>query len=653
MITDRTIEEVKDSAKIEEVVGDFLNLKKRGSNYIGLCPFHDEKTPSFNVNPSRNIFKCFGCGKGGDPISFIREHEHYSYTEAIRYLAEKYGIKIEYRERSQEQKDAEQLAESFHLINQFAADYFSGQLWDTEAGRAIGMSYFKERGYGEQIIKAFSLGFAPDERQGLKEAIATAGYDFEKAGILGLVKDGQYDFFRNRVIFPIHNLSGKVIAFAGRTLGTSQRGPKYINSPESPVYKKSRILYGLCQAKNAIRKHDECLLVEGYTDVLSLVQAGIDHVVASSGTALTREQVLAVKRFTSRITILYDGDAAGIKAAFRGLDIILAEDMDVRVVVLPENEDPDSFIRASGQQRFLEYVTDNARDFILLKTDLLQQETGNDPLKKSAAIKEMITSLALVPDAVKRALYIKECAVRLDLDERMLIRETSTAIRHNLTQKRLSAGRAERRADSREEKSASELLQRTKEPQFIPEQAGDQYQERDIIRILIQDGARIFDQESGQTVARFILENISDIISEFQSPLHRRILDWVQERDMEGRPLRDSDFVTADDPDIKALSVDLLTTDYQYSENWLNKKDLPLLSQVPPEENYQRDCVQSIMRLKLRKIMRKIAENQKHIEKYSTEENLAMVDEHIKIHYELISIRDQITIEFQNVVLRV
>ena len=349
MITKNSIQKVLETARIEEVVGDFVNLKKRGTNYVGLCPFHNERTPSFNVNPVRNIFKCFGCGKGGDAVNFLMEHEQFSYPEALRFIAKRYNIELEETEETAEAVEEKKLEDSLYIVNQFAKDYFSNTLFNSTEGQNIGMSYFKERGFRENIIQKFDLGYSIESTDALQKEAKAKGYNEEyliKTGLVKQVDNGiKRDFFRGRVIFPVHNVSGKVVGFGGRILKKDEKQPKYLNSPESEVYHKSKILYGIFHARQSIRTHDECFLVEGYTDVVSLHQGGIENVVASSGTSLTVDQIKLIKRFTNNITILYDGDAAGIKAALRGLELILEEDMNVRIVLLPEPEDPDSYVQ--------------------------------------------------------------------------------------------------------------------------------------------------------------------------------------------------------------------------------------------------------------------------------------------------------------------
>jgi len=410
VIAQKSVQEILDTVKVEEVIQDFVNLRRRGVNLIGLCPFHNEKTPSFNVSPSKNIFKCFGCGKGGDAVQFLIEHEHFTFAEALLYIAKKYNIEVEETVVSQEAMAEKQHFESLYIVNQFASDFYQEQLFETDRGKSIGKSYFKERGFRDETIRHFGLGFAPNQPDALTTKAVGMGYNIEFLRSVGLTTQYERDFFRDRVIFPIHNLSGKIIAFAGRILVKDVKAPKYINSPETEIYNKSKTLYGAFFAKRAIRQEDECILVEGYTDVISLHQSGIENVVASSGTSLTVEQARLIRRYTPNVKILYDGDLAGIKAALRGVDILLEQDLNVRIVLLPDGEDPDSYLQQAGVEAFKTYISQTAKDFITFKADQLMKEAGNDPVKKAHVIKDIISSIAKIPDPIKRMVYVRECS---------------------------------------------------------------------------------------------------------------------------------------------------------------------------------------------------------------------------------------------------
>lgn len=427
MIDQPTIDRILDVSNIVDVVSDFVTLRKRGVNYVGLCPFHTDKSPSFYVSPAKNICKCFACGEGGTAVHFIMKHEQLSYFDALRFLAKKFNIEIQERELSDQEKQMHSDRESMLIVNSFAQQYFATQLQQHAEGKNIGLRYFIERGFREDIIKKFQLGYSLDQRDALYQTALKSGYKkefLEKTGLIVSRDDGSvYDRFRGRVIFPVHTLSGKVVAFGGRVLKKDEKTAKYVNSPESEIYHKSNELYGIFFAKQSIVKADRCFLVEGYTDVISMHQAGIENVVASSGTALTMGQIRLIHRFTNNITVLYDGDAAGIKAALRGIDLLLEEGMNVKVVLLPEGEDPDSFARKQNAAAFTSFIQASETDFIRFKTKLLLDEAGNDPIKRSGLISDIVRSVAIIPDDIARSVYVRECSSMLEIDERILINE--------------------------------------------------------------------------------------------------------------------------------------------------------------------------------------------------------------------------------------
>lgn len=439
MIDKSTIDDIFSTARIEEVVGDFVNLKKRGANYIGLCPFHNEKTPSFVVSPSKGIYKCFGCGKAGNSVNFVMEHEKYSYPEALKYIAQKYNINIKETEQSPEQKEEQEIKDQIFNLNSFAQKYFSDILFNDNEGKNIGLSYFKERGFLEKTIKHFVLGYSPNSYDAFYNHAIKNGYKEElllEAGLIIKTDNGKIiDKFRGRVIFPIHNLSGRIIGFGGRIMDSTLKIAKYLNSPETPVYIKSNSLYGIYYAKNDIVKHNFCYLVEGYTDVITMHQAGFNNVVASSGTSLTTNQIRLIKRYTNNITVIFDGDTAGIKASLRGIDMILEEGLNVKIIPLPKDEDPDNFVRTNSVSEVEIYFKEKAQDFINFKTSLLLEETKNDPIKKVEVVKDIISSIAVIPDAITRQVYIKECANMMELQEQTLIYELNKVIRKRLKDK--------------------------------------------------------------------------------------------------------------------------------------------------------------------------------------------------------------------------
>jgi len=440
-INPETVDRIKQAADIVEVVGDFVSLKKKGANYSACCPFHNEKTPSFNVNPVRQIYKCFGCGAAGDAIKFVMDVDGIGYGEALRYLADKYGIEVAEEEVTNEEAVRQNARESLYIVLNYAKNFYQQHLHENEEGQAIGLSYFRERGFSNNILKKFELGYSLDKWDSFSKEALEKGYSaevLEKAGLL-IHKEGSstsgYDRFRGRVIFPIHNVAGKVIAFGARILKTDKNQPKYLNSPETEVYHKSEVLYGIYQAKNAVRQQDHCYLVEGYTDVISLQQAGIENVVASSGTSLTTEQIKLIGRFTPNVTILYDGDVAGIKAALRGLDLVLEEGLNVSIVLFPDGDDPDSYVRKVGAEAFKEYLRKASKDFITFKTETLLQDAGNDPFRLAAVIGEVVNSIIKIPDAIKRQVFFHRTADMLKVDEQMLITEGNKLLRKQQSQK--------------------------------------------------------------------------------------------------------------------------------------------------------------------------------------------------------------------------
>ena len=564
---------------------------------IGLCPFHNEKTPSFNVSPAKNIFKCFGCSRGGTPVQFLMELENLSFPDAIRYLAKKYRIELEETQATPEAILEQQALESLYLINQFALEFFQEQLLHTDLGKSVGLSYFKRRGFREETIRKFGLGFAPDGRDAFTQAAISKGYAIDQLRKLGLTSAHDRDFFRNRVIFPIHSQSGKVIAFAGRILHNDPKAPKYINSPETDIYQKSKVLYGAFQAKTAIRKEDSCILVEGYTDVISLHQNGIENAVASSGTSLTIGQIRLIKRFTKHLTILYDGDAAGIRAALRGLDLALEEDMEVRVVILPDGEDPDSYVQKAGAPAFREYVKAESRDIIQLEASLLMEQAGNDPSRRATAIRQIAHTISRIKNPIRLDEYVRNVREILKVDEAALMHEINQ-IRRKDVEKHSEADNAPK----------TDTLAPEKPPGPAPDSplpvVGDAYQERDIARILITAGEKVFEEiEHVVTVAEYILMNIEDVLEEFDHPLYQRIARESLQLVTEKKTVNAQVFFQHPDPEIRQLAINLSTSPYDMSENWALKWDV-FLSQPHPEENHRKDAENLIKRFKLRKIKR-------------------------------------------------
>ena len=649
MILPSSIQEVNDAAKIEEVVGDFVNLKRRGANYSGLCPFHNEKSPSFNVNPARNIFKCFGCGKAGDPITFVMEHEQVSYPEAIRFLAKKYRIELKETESSDQQRQEQQAIDSLYLINQFAQEYFQTQLFDTDKGRSVGLSYFKQRGFREETIKKFGLGFAQNDMDGLLRAGKQKGYNTDQLKKLGLVTQYDRDFFRERVMFSIHNLTGKVIAFAGRIMAKDPKQPKYINSPETEIYYKSKVLYGIFFAKKAIRQFDECLLVEGYTDVISLHQSGIENVVASSGTALTPDQIRLIKRFTNNIKIIYDGDAAGIKAALRGLDLALAEDMNVRLVLLPDQEDPDSYIQKVGSEAFLAYLKEKGKDIVQFETELLLKEAGDDPTRRAGVLGQIANTISKIKNPLRRDEYVKVTRQVLGVDEGRMIFEVNKLLRRDLEKHQALEGVTP---------PSSEDSFPTEEPGYVSNpvmaeaemSVGDEFQEKHIAHILINAGAEWYDQAHNTTVAQYVWINIEDVIDYFDSKLYKKVVIEILQRLNQGLDISAQYFINHPEPEVRQLASTVLTSPYEFSENWEKKHEV-FLNQRMPEENYHKDAELAVKRLKLRKIGRILADNHakmKVINQTDVDQLLPL----IKLDQKLKEMRNQLAKELGMVVVK-
>jgi len=487
LIAKTTIDNVFETARVEEVIGDFVQLKKSGSNFKGLSPFSDERTPSFMVSPVKQIWKDFSSGKGGNVVAFLMEHEHFTYPEAIKYLAKKYGIEVEETQQTDEQKQQADERESLYLVSEFAKDYFKHVLFKTEEGKAIGLSYFKERGFTEETIKKFDLGFSPDSWDAFTNHAIKKGYKLdylEKTGLTIVKGEKQFDRFKGRVMFPIRSMSGRTLGFGGRILTNDKKAAKYLNSPESDIYHKSKVLYGIYHAKQSIAKEDNCYLVEGYTDVIQFHQAGIENVVSSSGTALTPEQIRLVNRLTQNITVLFDGDAAGLRASLRGVDLILEQGMNVKICTFPEGEDPDSFSRKNSLETLTLYLEENSRDFISFKASLLAKEAKNDPIKKADTIRDMVVSISKIPDVIKQEIYIKECARIMDISEEVLF---------NTLAQLLQKDKRDASRKKQPEKRSMEVVPSEKEK---AEKIDVQYElERKIIEILLLYGTKEEDFE--------------------------------------------------------------------------------------------------------------------------------------------------------------
>lgn len=605
-LSQHTIDEIRSRMDIEEVVSDYVSLKKKGKNMWACCPFHQEKTPSFSIAPEKGIFKCFGCGKAGDPLTFIMEIEGLGYVEALRHLAGKYGITIE--EESPEQRDAAQEAhnekESLLIVLAFAARYFEQQLWESESGQSIGYSYFRERGFSDGVIKKFNLGYSQEAWDGLLKAALEEGFSediLEQAGLIIRKEEGnkKYDRFRGRVIFPIHNLSGKPIAFGARMLGKDKKQPKYLNSPETAVYHKSGVLYGIHQARQAIRQHDVCYLVEGYTDVISLHLCEIANVVASSGTSLTEGQIRLISRFTKNITVLYDGDAAGIKASLRGIDLIVEQGLQVRVVRFPEGEDPDSYSQQLGTEAFKKFLDESAEDFVKFKTRLVVGEAGQDPIRRAEAVREVVDTLAKVQDPVLQAFYRQECSRLLEVDEELLLRE--------LNKKSL-------RSHTQPENMPPDIFQLPPEPEpgFDDEEPGKllsealKLQEEESVRLLLNYGQFVMEDE--EKLCHFLLGELEEI--DFQTPVYQKILEHFRQELEAGRMPEQSGLLQHPASDVREAAANMLSQRYELSDVWETRHGIPIPRE---EERLDKAVFQNVLRVKIRLVQKLISENMEQL----------------------------------------
>ncbi len=594
MISSKTVQQVKDVVQIEDVIGEFVQLKRAGQSLKGLCPFHNEKTPSFSVSPSKNVFKCFGCDVKGDAITFLMEHERLSFEETIRWLAKRYNIEIEEKKLTPEELRQQNERDSLYLVNEFAAEYYQKQLFETAKGKSIALNYFKERGFREATIQKFDLGYSPEQWDAFTKYALSKHYQLDYLKKLGLTNTNGKDFFRGRVIFPIHGLSGKVIAFAGRILKKDVKAPKYINSPETEIYHKSKVLYGMHFAKGPVRKADECILVEGYTDVISLHQSGIENVVASSGTSLTVDQIRLIKRNTPNVKLLYDGDTAGIKAALRGVDLLLEQDMNVKVVILPEGEDPDSYLKQAGATAFKEYLHNQAKDFIFFKTQLILQESENDPVKKAKGVQDIVTSISKIPDPLKRSFYIKDCARLLDIQEQTLIEESNKLVRQEIHKTR--------KREAREERKASATPPQETATEAPSKRVSTNNAEKELARVLVCFGGEIMDEEEQITVAGFLLKELEDVIDQFDTPLYSKIANECLNLLLDKKQINHSFFLQHQDQAIRDFAFAHIESEFKLSENWEKKHDIILQTQPQPEENFRRDALTVLKAIQIDKI---------------------------------------------------
>ena len=647
MISPNTIQQILSRIDIIEIVGTFVKLKKRGTNYLGLCPFHNEKSPSFTVSPAKEIYKCFGCGRSGNTIGFLMEHEKYTYVEALRWLAQRYNVEIEEKEVSPEQKLQQQSAESLFIINNFAQQFFSNHLLNSEEGQDIGLSYLKHRGFREEIIKKFQIGFNPEARDSFAKAAIQAQYNIDllqKSGLVAIRDEKPVDNYRGRIIFPIHNQSGKVVGFGARILKANDKAPKYINTPENEIYVKSKILYGSYFARQAIDKADECLLVEGYTDVVSLHQAGIENVVASGGTSLTPDQLRLVKKYTNNLTIIYDGDSAGIKAALRGMDLALEESLNVRLVLIPDKEDPDSYVNKVGAAAFKDFIAANKKDFILFQLEVSLQEAGTDSVKKSAVVNqvaETISKINRAEDFTRQQDYIKQSAELLKIEESGLHALVNKFIREKITKEE---GRINRQETN--DNFAAPLQPFEIEDDAINLLNKDEQQERAMVRSLLEFGLKEWDQQ--QRVADHIFAEIEGnqleemIDNKNLIELVKTYKTWYEE----GLEPNAKTFLYHEDFTMSALVVSVMDYTYEISPNWKNIFEGKIATR---EDLYKEEVFSTLNYLKLRKIKRMMDENQRDMEKEQTSDEQMVF---LQIHQHLKQMEIELTKQLGTVIFR-
>ncbi len=636
MIDQRTIQQILDSAEIADVVGDFVTLKRRGTSMIGLCPFHNEKTPSFNVSQAKGIYKCFGCGKGGSSVNFIMEHEHLAYTDALRWLAKKYNIEIREKEENPEDAKERNDRESQLIVSEFAQKYFSNQLWETNSGRIIGLSYLRQRGMRDDIIRKFGIGYCPEGKDVMTNEALREGFKMEyleKTGLTIKREDWIRDRFAGRMMFPIHGISGRVIGFGGRTLTQDKTIAKYLNSPESDIYHKSRVLYGIFQAKRAIIQEDKCYLVEGYTDVTSLHQSGIENVVASSGTSLTIDQIRLIRRFTSNITIIYDGDQAGIKASMRGIDMVLEEGINVKVLPLPEGEDPDSFSRSMSATKLTEYIRENETDFIKFKTKLLLAGVANDPINRAKLITDIVSSISVIPAEIVRSEYLKECSRLLDVREDVLYNEI----------RKLKMKTEDEMIKHQERELLKEANVKTQPlPVPIPEINPCENEERELLKLLIKYGLhKLFEIENPSTgyidpvyVAGFILSELEADQMESVNPVIKAVFDEYRlhgdDEDFDAIKY----FVNHPDQRISQLVSDILSEKNKLSQFWRKRG-----SYIEEEHEILHILVPKVLQeCKLKYITFLIAQTEQGIRKASENNDFESIQEYQKRYQKLKSV---------------
>lgn len=636
MISPQTIQQITSRIDILDVVGEFVKLKKRGANYLGLCPFHGEKTPSFTVSPSKEIYKCFGCGKSGNTITFLMEHEKYSYVEALKWLANRYNVEVEETEVSSEVRQQQLAADSLHILNGFAQKFFTDQLINSEEGQANALSYLEERGFSKQIIEKFQVGYNPSARDAFTKAALSNQFNKEvllKSGLTAERNETLVDNYRGRIIFPVHNNTGKIIGFGARVIGKADKAPKYINTPENEIYVKSRILYGSYFARHAIDKQDECLLVEGYTDVISLSQAGIENVVASGGTSLTADQLRLVKKYTNNLTIIYDGDAAGVKAALRGLDMALEEGLNVKLVLIPDKEDPDSYVNKVGTAAFNEFVANNKKDFILFQLEVMLKEVGNDVSKKNEVVNhiaETLSKISKAEDFTKQQEYIRQCSSILRIDETGLTTLVNKYKRDRITKE-------EKKLPFDEPVSNAATVTGF---EFTISQ--DEAQEKNVLRVLLEHGLKMWDEE--RTVAQYIFEELEQF--GFEDTAMENLFEVYREQYVQGLEPSAKTLLYHEDAKIRNMVVNVTMFPFELSQRW--GEMIENRSSFNRDISHE-DVFKSVIFFKLPKIKKMINQNQEDMLQSNSYEQQKHL---IEIHRQLKKIEVELTKDFETVILK-
>lgn len=642
MISEQTKQQITSRIDIIDVIGEFVKLKKRGTNYLGLCPFHGEKSPSFTVSPVKEIYKCFGCGKSGNTITFLMEHEKYSYVEALKWLANRYNVEIEETQRTPEQVQQQQVSESLHAINAFAQKFFTEQLFHSEEGQMIAGSYLKDRGFREEVLRKFQIGYNPSAKDALTSSVIQNQFNKDllpKTGLVAFRNEELVDNYRGRIIFPIHNNTGKIIGFGARVIGKADKAPKYINTPENEVYSKSKILYGSYFARQAIDKAKECLLVEGYTDVVSLHQAGIENVVASGGTSLTIDQLRLIKKYTNNLTIIYDGDAAGIKAALRGLDLAVEEGLDVKLVLIPDGEDPDSYVNKVGATAFNAFIADSKKDFILFQLEVLLKEAGNDINRKSGIVNQIAETLSKISraeDFTRQQDYIKQCAALLKIDEAGFTNLVNKFKRDKIAKEEKKLPFEEAEFIHQDSMQPSREMD---EGQFLLQQ--DDQVEKNVVRVLYEYGLKPYDES--RTIAAYIFEELENY--PIENATYEKLIDLYKDAYNKGLEPTTKTMLYHDDASIRELLINISMFPFELSNRW--DEILPNMNIVNKDVSIS-DTEMSLNYFKLRKIKKMFEQNQRDMETASFEEQLKLIE----LHKQLKEFEIAITKQLGTVILR-